>query len=204
MDHAQIINQLLCLGLRLEQGGAPPQDQGGDLILMVDGHAVCPPTEGPWVADSPWSLGRGSLCRDDEPVEAQVEVLPAPAFSAETGPRGAPLGQVAKRYGADCLAVAVGPTCLFWPSPNRCSFCSIGPAREAGRDLEDKTPDQVALAASRAKELDGVAHVMLMAGAAAPAGGEIKHLIECAKAVREAAGLPVQGLAFTPRPLLRT
>ena len=198
MDHAQIINQLLCLGLRLEQGGAPPQGQGGDLILMVDGRAVCPPTDGPWVADSPWSLEQGRLCREGEPVEAQVELLPAPVFSTQSDPSGVPLGRIARRYGADCLLALVGPTCLFWPSPNRCSFCSIGPAREAGRDLEDKTPDQVALAASRAKELDGVAHVMLMAGAAAPAGGEIKHLIECAKAIKEAAGLPVQASLLPP------
>ncbi|MBU1155674.1 MAG: hypothetical protein KJ921_07470, partial [Proteobacteria bacterium] len=86
MDHAQIINQLLCLGLCLEPGQAPPQDQGGDLVLLVDGRAVCPP-----LGDSPWSLEAGRLRRDGKPVEVPVEVLPAPAFSAEHDPSGAPL-----------------------------------------------------------------------------------------------------------------
>lgn len=193
MDHAQIINQLLCLGLRPEPGQAPPPDQGGDLVLMVQGRAVCPP-----LGDSPWSLEQVRLCRDGQPVEVPVEVLPAPAFSAQSDPSGAPLGKIALRYGADCLLAMVGPTCLFWPSPNRCTFCPIGPARDAGQDLEDKTPEQVALAAARAKELDGVAHVLLMAGVVPPAGGEIKHLMDCAKAAKEATGLPVQASLLPP------
>ena len=193
MDHAQIINQLLCLGLCLEPGQNAPQDQGGDLTLLVDGRAVCPP-----LGDSPWSLEQGGLCRDGDPVEVPVELLPAPAFSAHSDPSGVPLGRIAQRYGADCLAVAVGPTCLFWPSPNRCSFCSIGPARDAGLDLEDKTPAQVALAATRAKELDGVEHVLLMAGVVPPAGAEITHLVDCLEAVKQAGGLAVQASLLPP------
>lgn len=193
MDHAQIINQLFCLGLCLEPGQAPPPEPGQDLTLLVDGRAVCPP-----LGDSPWSLEAGKLCRDGKPVEVPVEVLPAPVFAAENDPSGVPLGKIARRYGADCLLAAVGPTCLFWPSPNRCSFCPMGPVRDAGIDLEEKTPEQVARAAARAKELDGVAHVLLMAGVAPPAGGEIQHLMDCAKAVKEATGLPVQASLLPP------
>ena len=193
MDHAQIINELLCLGLCLEQDEAPPRLPGEDLTLLVGGRAMCPP-----LGDSPWSLKAGKLCRDGRALDIPVEVLPPPAFSAESDARGVPLGQIAQRQGADCLAVAVGPTCLFWPSPNRCSFCSIGPVRDSDLDLEDKTPEQVALAAARAKELDGVAHVLLMAGVVPPAGGEIKHLIEITKAIKEATGLPVQASLLPP------
>lgn len=199
MDHAQIINQLLCQGLRPEDSQAPPRYAPGEgPTLVIQGRAVCPPTSGEWLAGSPWSLEQGRLCREGAPVDAAVEVLPPAAFSTQSEPQGVPLGQIAQRHGADCLAVAVGPTCLFWPTPNRCSFCSIGPAREAGRDLEAKTPAQVALAASRAKDLDGVGHALLMAGAAAPAGGEVKHLIDCAAAIAEAAGLPVQAQLLPP------
>ncbi|MCB2192190.1 MAG: GNAT family N-acetyltransferase [Deltaproteobacteria bacterium] len=198
MDHAQIINQLLCRGLRLEPGGTPPPDQGDDLVLRVEGRAVCPPTAGRFIADSPWSLEQGILCRDGEPLDVAVEVLPAPAFRAENDPSGVPLRKIARRYGADCLLATVGPTCLFWPSPNRCTFCLFGPERDAGRDLEEKTPAQVALAAARAKELDRVEHVLLMAGVVPPAGGEIKHLIECTKAIKEVTGLPVQTALLPP------
>ncbi|BEQ16685.1 MSMEG_0567/Sll0786 family nitrogen starvation N-acetyltransferase [Desulfoferula mesophila] len=198
MDNAQIINQLLCRGLRLEPGAAPMPAPGEDLVLRVGGRAVCPVVSGPWAGDSPWSLAGGSLRFAGEPVEATVEVLPAPAFRAESDPAGVPLGRIARRYGADGLWAAVGPTCLFWASPNRCAFCLVGPAREAGQDLEDKTPLQVGLAAARAKELDQVAHVMLVAGLVPPAGGEIKHLIACTQAVKGAAGLPVEAVLLPP------
>lgn len=197
MDHAQLINELLCLGLRLDEAPAPSAPGEGPTLLLA-GRAVCPPTGAPWMAASPWSLEQGRLCREGQPVEVAVEVLPPPAFNRESDPQGVPLGTIAQRHGAHCLVAAVGPTCLFWPSPNRCSFCAVGPAREAGRDREDKTPAQVGLAACRAKELDGVSHALLMAGVAPPAGGEIKHLIDCTQAISGTAGLPVAAQLLPP------
>ena len=190
MDHARLSNQLLCRGLAGLAGQAP--------TLIVEGRALCPPVDGPLPADSPYSLITGRLRRDGAPLAAAVELLPPAAFMQERDPQDIPLGQIAQRHGADCLVAAVGPTCLFWPSPNRCAFCPVGPAREAGRDLEDKTPAQVALAAARGRELDGISHVLLLAGLVPPAGGEIKHLIDCARAVREAADLPVAAQLLPP------
>ncbi len=209
MQTAEIITELQSMGLRVQagaekrRGGAGPAEGG---TLLINGVAATVPVESPFAAASPWALGfaqgRAVLTRGGEAVEARVEPVAAPAFYRETTPGGEPLKHIALLHGSDCLATTVLQRCLFWNSPNRCTFCGIELSLAAGQTLEVKSPEQVAHAARRARDLDGVSHVVLTTGAAAPAGSEIKHLAACARAVKEAAGLPVHA-QFLPPPYSR-
>ena len=210
MQTAEIITELQSLGLRVEAeaekraGGAGPAEGGA---LIINGVAATAPTDSPFVADSPWVLKTGpqgaALHRDGEAVEAEVELPPTPRFYGQTTPEGVPLRQVALLHGRDCLASTVLQRCLFWDSPNRCSFCGIELSLANQDTLELKTPEQLALAAAQAKELDGAAHVVLTTGCAAPAGRELKHLAACASAIKESSGLPIHA-QFLPPPFNRS
>ncbi|MCF8034567.1 MAG: MSMEG_0568 family radical SAM protein [Desulfarculaceae bacterium] len=210
MQTAEIITQLQSLGLRVEAeaekraGGAGPAEGGA---LLINGVAATVPTDSPFAADSPWVLRSGpegaALYLDGEKIPAQVELLPTPRFYAQRTPEGVPLKQVALMHGQGCLASTVLQRCLFWDSPNRCSFCGIELSLANEGTLEVKTPEQLALAAARAKELDGASHVVLTTGCAAPAGSELKHLAACAQAIKESSGLPIHA-QFLPPPFNRS
>ena len=185
-------------------GGAGPAEGG---TLIIKGVAATVPLDSPFAADSPWSLRLGpegaELLLGGEPVEAEVEIAPRPRFYDEVTPEGVPLKQVALLHGRDCLASTVLQRCLFFNGPNRCSFCGIELSLDAGNTLEQKTPEQLALAAAKAKELDGASHVVLTTGSAAPAGSELKHLAACARAIKESSGLPIHA-QFLPPPFNRS
>ncbi len=209
MQTAEIITHLQSKGLRTRAGadkrlgGAGPAEGG---TLLVNGVAATVPMDSPYAAGSPWELEAGpsgpALLREGRTVEAAVELVASPAFYGQTTEEGVPLKQVALLHGRDCLASTVLQRCIFWDSPNRCAFCGIELSLAGGSTLELKTPEQMALAAAKAKELDGVKHVVLTTGSAAPAGREIKHLAACAKAIKDASGLPVHA-QFLPPPFVR-
>ncbi|MCB2225608.1 MAG: MSMEG_0568 family radical SAM protein [Desulfarculaceae bacterium] len=210
MQTAEIITQLQSLGLRMEAdgekriGGAGPAEGG---TLIINGVAATAPLDSPFAAASPWSLRLGpegaELLLNGEVVEAEVELVPTPRFYDEATPEGVALRQVALLHGRDCLASTVLQRCLFYNSPNRCSFCGIELSLEGGHTLEEKSPEQLALAAAKAKELDGASHVVLTTGGAAPAGSELKHLAACARAIKQASGLPIHA-QFLPPPFNRS
>ncbi|MEW5912910.1 MAG: MSMEG_0568 family radical SAM protein [Thermodesulfobacteriota bacterium] len=204
MRAAEIITELQSLGLRVEaglsgrRGGAGPAEGG---TLVVQDRVCNAPTASPFVADSPWSLDqsgpRPMLMRQGRPV-CPVELVALPRFYAETTPEGVALKQIALLHGRDCLASTVQQGCAFWEGPLRCSFCGIGLSLASGQTLASKTPEQLALAAKRAQELDGVTQVVLTTGGGVPAGSEIKHLAACAAAIKAATGLPIHAQYLPP------
>lgn len=204
-DTGEIIADLQSLGLKVAQdigsrrGGAGPAEGGA---FTLDGFAVNAPTQSPFVARSPYRLGRENghalLYQKDRPL-LPVEVPRPPRFYARRTEEGVPYHQIALLHGRDCLASTVLQKCVFWNSPQRCAFCGIELSLQAGRTLARKSPAQLAEVAAAARELDGVRQVVLTTGSAAPPGSELPFLAECARAIKKASGLPVHA-QFMPPP----
>jgi len=201
---AEIITELQSLGLRVEsslggrRGGAGPAEGH---TLVVQGRVFNAPSASPFVAGSPWSLdqsGGQPLLRREGRAVCPVELVGPPRFYGQATPQGVPLKQIALLHGRDCLASTVLQSCAFWEGPMRCSFCGIGLSLETGQTLAQKTPEQLALAARRAQELDAVAQVVLTAGGGVPAGSEIRHLAACAAAIKAATGLAIHAQYLPP------
>lgn len=200
----EIIAELQSLGLRGSEaldgrsGGAGPAEGGG---LILEGLPVSAPTASPFVAQSPFSLawheGRPVLMREGREL-LPVELTPTPKFYARADRDGTPYRAIALLHGSDCLATTVLQTCVYWRGPNRCRFCGIELSLRDGRTIAQKTPAQLGQAARAARDLDQVRHVVLTTGAASPRGGELKLLADCARAVKEASGLPVHAQFMPP------
>lgn len=208
MRVAEIITEIQSLGLRVEhplairRGGAGPAEGG---TLIIQGRVFNVPLASPFVAETPWELEpRGDelrLLRQGREM-APAELVPRPRFYDEADAEGVPLKQIALLHGRDCLATTVLQSCAFWEGPMRCSFCGIGLSLARGDTLAVKEPAQLAQAAARAAELDGVRQVVLTTGSGLPAGSEIKHLAACAAAIKQATGLPIHA-QYLPPPFTR-
>ncbi len=202
---APLITELQSLGLRLpraglrRQGGAGPAEGG---TLLAAGRAFNVPTASPFVTDSPFSLddsGGELWVRRGGTRLLQVDLPPRPRFYHERDQQGTPLRQLALLHGADCLATTVLQTCVYWPEPTRCRFCGIELSLRGGQTTDRKTPEQLARAALRAHELDGVRHVVLTTGATREGREELRLLADCARAIKRSAGLPVHAQFCPPR-----
>ncbi len=202
---AGLITEIQSLGVRIgddvikRTGGAGPAEAGS---LLIGGFAVSFPTSSPYVARSPYSLKtRGKelfLCKND------VEVVPArpvsrPRFYDETTETGIPLQKIALLHGTDCLATTVLQTCAYWDTPGRCRFCGIELSLANQDTVPFKTPAQLAKTADRAKELDGIRHVVLTTGTAATPQDELYILAQSARAIKKKTGLPIHAQFMPPR-----
>lgn len=204
-DTGQIIAEVQSLGIRVEQemlaraGGAGPAEGGA---LLLGGFPVSAPIQSPFALDSPYSLtgdnGSATLCKQGRALLA-ADVTGRPRFYSRTTDQGVPYHHIALLHGRDCLASTVLQTCVFWNTPKRCAFCGIELSLEAGKTIARKSPAQLAEVAVAAWELDHVTHVVLTTGTGAPSGSELAHLAACARAVKEASGLPVHA-QFMPPP----
>src|SRR5262249_40123121 len=101
----------------------------------------------------------------------------------------------------DSVASTVVQTCSYWDTPDQCGFCGIEVSLAAGRTIVRKTPEQLAEVAVAAKELDGAVDATLTTGSStAPARGAL-YVARCGRAIKEAAGLPVEAQFEPPRNL---
>jgi radical SAM protein (TIGR04043 family) len=92
----------------------------------------------------------------------------------------------------DSLASTVIQTCIHWGTENQCKFCGIELSLEAGSTVAVKKPHQLAEVAEAAKRLDGAVDVTLTTGTTRGPDRGARYLGKCAKAIKEATGLPVQ------------
>jgi radical SAM protein (TIGR04043 family)/putative N-acetyltransferase (TIGR04045 family) len=194
---AALITELQSRGIRITDklqkraGGAGPAEAGS---LVIEGFSVSVPTSSPYVAHSPYSLKtRGNelfLCKNDTEV-LPVQTVPRPHFYDETTEDGTILRKIALLHGTDCLATTVLQTCAYWNSNTRCRFCGIELSLASGNTIPKKTPEQLAETAARAKELDGIRHVVLTTGTAIPPENEISILIKSARAIKKKTKLPI-------------
>ena len=199
---AELIAELQSVGLRLEadlearRGGAGPSDAG---MLWIDGVPATVPTAAAYVAQSPYVLRpdddgfgiyRGTMRL------AEARPAPQPSFYRMRTADGIPYWKIALMH-LDSLASTVLQTCAYWGNSDQCQFCGIGLSLADGRTIAKKTPEMLAEVAVAARELDGAVDATLTTGSTATPDRGALYVGKCAKAVKEAAGLPVQ-VQFEP------
>jgi radical SAM protein (TIGR04043 family)/putative N-acetyltransferase (TIGR04045 family) len=200
----EIMVELQSRGIRINktsgkgrQGGAGPANGRG---LLFGKHQITVPTAGESTMYSPYTLqedgNQAFIYKDGEPV-SKVKVIPTPRFYSLKTAEGVPYSQIALLHGRDCLASTVIQHCSRWRNDERCQFCGIGESLSDHHTIAVKTPEQLVEVAEAAMRLDGIKHVTLTAGTTANPLKGIKHLGNCARAIKAATGLPVH-VQFEP------
>ena len=202
---AAIITEIQSLGVRIHKttlqrtGGAGPAEAGS---LVMGGFSVNVPTISPYVARSPYGLRREEnslfLFRNHTRI-LPVQTVPLPRFYHETLGDGISCREIALLHGTDCLATSVLQTCTYWNTLSRCRFCGIELSLNNGKTIALKTPEQLAETADRAKVLDGIGHVVLTTGVAAPPEREFSILARSARAIKKRTALPIHAQFMPPR-----
>jgi radical SAM protein (TIGR04043 family) len=194
----QLITELQSKGLRVERpfetrrGGAGPADAG---MIWVEGVAVTVPVGASYVAGSPFVLRREDegwgIYRDGARV-ATADPLERPRFYDLATADGVPYWKIALLH-LDSLASTVLQTCTYCGTSDQCAFCGIELSLQADRTIAVKRPDQLAEVAVAAKELDQVVDVTLTTGSTAAPDRGARYLGRCARAIKQATGLPIEG-----------
>jgi radical SAM protein (TIGR04043 family)/putative N-acetyltransferase (TIGR04045 family) len=206
---AATITEIQSLGVRIKgkalkrKGGAGPAESGS---LVMGGFAVSVPTGSPYVAHSPYSLKAqktGLVLSKDNTEIFPVSAVSRPVFYDETTTDGTPCQKIALLHGTDCLATTVLQTCAHWNTQNRCRFCGIELSLAGGNTIAQKTPDQLAETAQKAKSLDNIRHVVLTTGTAKPPGKELSILAQSAAAIKKRTDLPIHAQFMPPRNMER-
>jgi radical SAM protein (TIGR04043 family) len=202
----QLITELQSRGLRVERpfetrrGGAGPADAG---MIWVEGVAVTVPVGASYVAGSPFVLRREDegwgIYRDGARV-ATADPLERPRFYDLATADGVPYWKIALLH-LDSLASTVLQTCTYWGTSDQCAFCGIELSLQADRTIAVKRPDQLAEVAVAAKELDQVVDVTLTTGSTAAPDRGARYLGRCARAIKQATGLPIEGQFEPPADL---
>jgi radical SAM protein (TIGR04043 family) len=202
----QLITELQSKGLRVERpfetrrGGAGPADAG---MIWVEGVAVTVPVGASYVAGSPFALRREDegwgIYRDGARV-ATADPLERPRFYDLATADGIPYWKIALLH-LDSLASTVLQTCTYWGTSDQCAFCGIELSLQADRTIAVKRPDQLAEVAVAAKELDQVVDVTLTTGSTAAPDRGARYLGRCARAIKQATGLPIEGQFEPPADL---
>lgn len=206
---AGLITEIQSLGVKIghdaikRTGGAGPAEAGS---LSISGFVVSVPTGSDYVTRSPYSLRVGGdnffLFKNDAEI-LPAQTVPRPRFYDETTEDGTSFRKIALLHGTDCLATTVLQTCTYWNTSNRCRFCGIELSLASRNTIPLKTPEQLAETAARAKELDGIRHVVLTTGTATPPEDEISILIQSARAIKKKTGLPIHAQFMPPRKMKR-
>jgi radical SAM protein (TIGR04043 family) len=194
-----LIAEVQSLGVQVEvpmeesrRGGAGPADAG---MIWVEGIPVTFPHVSGFASSSPYVLRREEqegwgLYRDDRRLASAT--LPArPSFYDLQTADGIPYWKIALLH-LDSLASTVIQTCVYWGNADQCRFCAIETSLEGGRTISVKKPEQLAEVALAAKELDGALDVTLTTGTTRGSDKGALYVGKCARAVKEATGLPVQ------------
>ena len=202
----RLITELQSKGLQVERpfetrrGGAGPADAG---MIWVEGVAVTVPVGASYVAGSPFVLRREDegwgIYRDGARV-ATADPLERPRFYDLATADGVPYWKIALLH-LDSLASTVLQTCTYWGTSDQCAFCGIELSLQADRTIAVKRPDQLAEVAVAAKELDQVVDVTLTTGSTAAPDRGARYLGRCARAIKQATGLPIEGQFEPPADL---
>jgi radical SAM protein (TIGR04043 family) len=197
-----LITDLQSRGLRVDAametryGGAGPSDSG---MLWIEGVAVTVPTGTALPAASPYMLRADehglAVYRGDVRL-ASASTTERPRYYDLTTADGVPYWQIALLH-LDSLASTVLQTCAYWGNDDQCRFCGIGLSLAGGRTVAKKRPEQLAEVAAAAKELDGAVDATLTTGSTSGRDRGALYVADCGRAVKEAAGLPVE-VQFEP------
>src|SRR5215218_3713141 len=177
--------------MEARHGGAGPSDSG---MLWIEGVAVTVPVDAAFAKSSPYSLraeDEGFGIYLDGTRLAGATGAPRPSFYDLQTDDGTPYWKIALLH-LDSLASTVIQTCIYWGNADQCRFCAIETSLEGGRTIPVKKPEQLAEVALAAKELDGAVDVTLTTGTTRGPDKGALYVGRCARAVKEATGLPVQ------------
>ncbi|HEY3200718.1 MAG TPA: MSMEG_0568 family radical SAM protein [Actinomycetes bacterium] len=200
---AGLLADLQSFGLQVQEplesrrGGAGPADAG---MLWVEGVAVTVPVAAPFVAKSPFTLRAEDeeaygIYRDGERV-ASARRTSRPRYYDLTTEDGIPYWQIALLH-LDSVASTVIQTCMYWGTDDVCRFCGIELSLQAGRTIPVKRPEHLAEVAVAARDLDGAIDVTLTTGTTHGHDKGALYIGRCAKAIKQASGLPVE-VQFEP------
>src|SRR5262249_19740418 len=129
----------------------------------------------------------------DEHIVLEGTTQGTPRFYALSTRDGIPYHKIALLHSTNVLASTVLQTCYRFNDPaTACQFCALGDSLRGGRTLARKTFEQLAEVAEAALRLDSVEHVVLTTGTPATPDRGAAHLAACARAIKEATGLPIQ------------
>ena len=202
-----LLTELQSAGVRVDdtgvegrRGGAGPSDAA---MIWVEGIAVTFPFASDYVSSSPFVLrpeGEDwALYRLDQRV-GRATIPPRPRFYDLTTADGIPYWKIALLH-LDSLASTVIQTCAYWDTPDQCRFCGIEVSLQAGRTTAVKRPEQMAEVALAAKELDGAVDVTLTTGSTRSRDRGALYVARCARAIKDATGLPIQAQFEPPEDL---
>ena len=202
-----LITDLQSLGLRVEspgldarRGGAGPSDAG---MVWIEGVPVTVPVAARYVAGSPYVLrneddGWG-VYREGTRV-ASAALAPRPRYYDLTTADGTPYWQIALLH-LDSLATTVIQTCAYWGTADQCQFCGIELSLQAGRTIPVKRPEHLAEVAVAARDLDGAVDITLTTGSTHGPDRGALYLARCARAIKDASGLPIEAQFEPPEKL---
>ncbi|MGA9112323.1 MAG: MSMEG_0568 family radical SAM protein [Candidatus Dormiibacterota bacterium] len=196
-DLGQLITDLQSLGLRTEmaiearRGGAGPADTG---LVWIEGVPVTVPVAAGYVNQSPYVLRHeddGWGVYKDSARVASATLASRPRYYELTTADGIPYWKIALLH-LDSLASTVIQKCAYWGNEDQCAFCGIELSLEAGRTVAVKRPEHLAEVALAARDLDGAADVTLTTGSTRGPDRGALYLTRCARAIKEATGLPIE------------
>jgi radical SAM protein (TIGR04043 family) len=205
-ESADLVLRLQAQGLRTNVrtegrvGGAGPSDVS---MLWVDDYSVTLDTNPERSATSPFELradGDVFAIFEGGRRVASARTQSRPRYYDLSTADGIPYWKIALLH-LDSLASTVLQTCAYWDNRDQCAFCGIGVSLAAGRTTAKKTPAHLAEVAVAARDLDGAVDVTLTTGSTrAPDRGAL-YVAQCAAAVKEASGLPVEAQFEPPEDL---
>jgi radical SAM protein (TIGR04043 family) len=182
-------------------GGAGPSDHkavtlGGETVMVpIFTHSS---HTSPYAARVNRHGQSAELYRGEERI-AELEFPQTPRFYALSTADGTPYWKIATLHARDVLATTVLQTCTRYGNrATSCQFCAIGQSLAKRSTVPEKTPAMLAEVARAARELDRVTHVVLTTGTPATPDRGARVLAECARAIRDAAGLAIQAQCEPP------
>jgi radical SAM protein (TIGR04043 family) len=206
----ELTSELQALGMRWvdpagpglsRHGGAGPSDHkaitlGGDTVMVpIFTHSS---HTSPYTAEVSKNGQSAALLRNGERV-TDIGFPRTPNFYALSTADGTPYWKIATLHARDVLATTVLQTCTRYGNrATSCQFCAIGQSLAKRATIAEKTPAMLAEVAKAAQELDGVAHVVLTTGTPATPDRGASVLVDAARAIRDATGLPVQAQCEPP------
>jgi radical SAM protein (TIGR04043 family) len=205
-----LLSELQSRGLRLldpsagvssRRGGAGPTDHkavtvlGTTIMVPVHTHGAA---KSEYAATAPDRRGI-SILRNGDAIVCEISFPPQPRFYGLTTAEGIPYWKIALLHSRDTLATTVLQTCVrYGNSATKCQFCAIGESLKAGRTIARKTPEQLAEVAIAARQLDGIANVVMTTGTPPTDDRGAAVLSECAVAIKSVTGLPIQAQCEPP------
>ncbi len=208
VDLGRLVAEIQSLGLRVDKqgattrvGGAGPSDAG---MITIEGVNVTVPVGAAFTQSSPYEMrsedGESWAIYKEGVRVASAEVAPRPKFYDLTTDDGIPYWKIALLH-LDSLASTVVQTCAYWGTDDQCHFCGIELSLESGDTIAAKRPEHLAEVAVAAKELDGAVDITLTTGSTYGPDKGALYISKCARAMKDASGLPVEAQFEPPEDL---